>query len=201
VAAPEAGNSTTCGATFIPLFALGIPGSAMAALFAGALMMQGITPGPSILRDPPEIMYTILMLIIFANIFNLVLGKLLIPLYSSLAYLPFYIMVPFLGMLAVFGTYAYQNNPFQVLIMILTGVLGYWMKAFNFPLEPTLVGFILAPMIEADLRRSLLLARGDIRYFVQSPLAVCLFILTIIIIFLLTRQKRPEIPKEIISKR
>jgi len=201
VAAPEAGNSATCGATFIPLFALGIPGSAMAALFAGALMMQGITPGPSILRDTPEIMYTILMLIIFANIFNLVLGKLLIPLYSSLAYLPFYIMVPFLGMLAVFGTYAYQNNPFQVLIMILTGVLGYWMKAFNFPLEPTLVGFILAPMIEADLRRSLLLARGDIRYFVQSPLAVCLFILTIIIIFLLTRQKRPEIPKEIISKR
>jgi len=200
LAAAEAGNSATCGATLIPLFALGIPGSAMAALFAGAFMMQGITPGPSILRDTPQVMYTILMLIIFANIFHLVIAKLLIPLYVSLAYLPFYIMIPFLGIFAIFGTYAYQNSPFQVLIMILAGVLGYWMKAFNFPLEPTLVGFILTPMIEANLRRSLLLARGDIRYFFQSPLAVCLFILIIIITFLLIWQEQKKNPIETISK-
>lgn len=192
LAAAEAGNSATCGATLIPLFALGIPGSTMAALFAGAFMMQGLTPGPSILRDTPQVMYNILMLIILANVFNLVLSLLLIPLYVKLAYLPFYIMAPFLSIFAVFGVYAYQNNLFQVLIMVLAGVLGYWMKAFNFPLAPTLVGFILTPMIESNLRRSLLLARGDNRYFIQSPLAVCLFILIIIITFLLIWQEQKK---------
>jgi len=185
LAAAEAGNSATCGSTFIPLFAFGIPGSLLAALFMSAFMLQGITPGPATFVHQPAMLYTIITLIIFANIFNVGFGRVLIPVYSYLAYLPKKILVPFLGMFAVIGAYAFNNSLFDVFIMGVAGFLGYWLRAYRYPLPPILIGFIVAPLIEDNLRRALSMSGGDVGYLFGSPLAITLYALCALFVVLL----------------
>ena len=185
LAAAESANSATCGATFIPMFAFGIPGAGIAALFMGALMLQGITPGPGLLRDHGDILYAILVMIIIANFFNLIIGYLLTPLYAKIAYLPPYILIPFLGALSTLGVYATRGSTFDVIVMVVSGILGYSMRVFKFPLAPCLIGYLLARMIEANLRRALLIAGGDLIHLFSGPIAILFYIATIIAIILM----------------
>lgn len=193
LSAAEAGNSATSGATFIPLFALGIPGSTMAALFMGAFMMHGITPGPSIFRDNTVLIYAIFTLLILANFVNLIVGRIMTPLYTYLAYLPGRILVPFLAVFSILGVYVYRNNIYDVLIMVALGIIGYWLRAYKIPVTATVIAFILIPLIESNLRRSLLLGGGDFTYLIQSPLANIFFIATIgIVVFFAYKIKKSK---------
>ncbi|MFX0197025.1 MAG: tripartite tricarboxylate transporter permease [Candidatus Hodarchaeota archaeon] len=193
LSAAEAGNSATVGATFIPLFAFGIPGSMIAALFGAAFMMQGYTVGPGLLREQPTFIYTVLLLVIGANFFNLLVCKLLVPVYSYIAYLPGMVLYPFLGMFSVIGVYAYKNSLFDVTVMVLAGVFSCWMRAFNYPLLPVIIGFILAPLFESNLTRSLILSRGQIGFFLQSPIFIVLIALSVLVAILMIFWKSPEI--------
>lgn len=186
VAAAESANSATCGATFIPMFSFGVPGSGIAALFMGAFMLQGITPGPGMLVDHREIMYAIIIMIIIANVFNLLLGRLLTPLYSYFAYLPYSILIPFLGGLCTLGVYATRGSTFDVIVMAAAGSLGYLMRAHKFPLAPCLIGYILARMIEANLRRALLIAQGDFLDLLSGPICIGFYAAILLSIILLT---------------
>lgn len=168
LAAVESGNSASSGANFIPLFTIGIPGSTTAALFLVALLLNGITPGPAVVRDRPEIIFSIFALIIVGNFVCLFLSKFLIPIFTHLAYLPNCILSPFIGILAITGVYCYRNSFSDVVVMFIFGLVGYILQKYEFPLAPIVIGFILVPLMEAELIRGIAIGKASISYFFQS---------------------------------
>lgn len=187
VAAPEAGNSATACATLIPLFAFGIPGSGSAALIGAAFMMQGISPGPTMIDENMNIVYAIFVLLLIGGIFNLLTSKLLLPYYSRIAMLqPRYILPVVLG-LAVLGTYATNNVAFDVWVLLAAGLLGVAMRLLAVPIPPLALGFILGPGLERALRQSLILGHNDLAYLVASPAAIAIYAASAAMLILLFR--------------
>jgi putative tricarboxylic transport membrane protein len=173
IAAAEAGNNATVGPTLVPLLAFGIPGSAVAALIGAALMLQGATPGPRMFELFPTIVYSLFIILLIGNIFNLGIGRIFAFVYAKLGELPAPLLVPVVMMMAVIGAYSYANNPFDVLIMLIFGLLGYFMRLFKVPEAPLVITFLLAPPAEENLRRGLLINEGDwISTLFHSPLAI-----------------------------
>lgn len=194
VAASEAGNSATAGATFIPLFAFGIPGSATAALFGAALIMMGITPGPTMVQSNTGIIMALFIILIYANFFNLGASKLLLPIYSRLAMIQARYVLPIVFALAILGTYAAGNSVKDVWVLLGAGLLGVGLRWFGVPLGPLVLGFIVGPGLEESLRQALMLNRNDWTQLVMSPLALGIYggtILLLIAFWLFTRKSKP----------
>lgn len=192
VAAAEAGNSATSGATFIPLFAFGIPGSATAALFGAAMIMMGITPGPTMIQSNMAIIYALFIILIYANLFNFGISKLLLPVYSRLAMIQPHYVLPIVLALAILGTYAASNSVKDVWMLLAAGVLGVGLRWFGVPLGPLVLGFIVGPGLEQSLRQALMLGRNDWTHLVASPLALGIYLGTLGILagfWLLTRAR------------
>jgi putative tricarboxylic transport membrane protein len=185
VAAPEAGNSATAGASLIPLFAFGIPGSATAALFGAALVMQGISPGPMMIEENKVIIYTLFVIIIYATFINLFLSHGLIPIYAKLSRIRACYLVPTVFALALLGTYASRNSLFDVWILLAAGVLGIFLRKYDFPLGPLVLGFIVGPGAEKALRQALLMGRGEWSFLLKSPIALSFYGLCILSLVLL----------------
>lgn len=175
VAAPEAGNSATCGASLVPLFAFGIPGSATAALIGAALIMQGITPGPQMIQENAPIMYAFFIVLVYASFMNLGFSHLLLPLYARLSMIKTKFLVPVVFMLALIGTYSARNSIFDVWVLLIMGVLGFILRKHKFPLGPLVLAFILGPSTERALRQALVIGRGNILYLFESPIALGLY--------------------------
>ena len=173
IAAAEAGNNATVGPTLIPLLAFGIPGSAVAALIGAALMLQGATPGPRMFELFPTIVYSLFIILLIGNVFNLGIGRIFAFVYAKLGELPAPLLVPIVMLMAVIGAYSYNNNAYDVLIMLCFGMLGYFMRLFKVPEAPLVITFLLAPPAEENLRRGLLINEGDwISTLFHSPLAI-----------------------------
>lgn len=187
LAAAESASSATVGGALMPLFAFGIPGSATAALFAGAFLLHGITPGPSILQRDPDLIYSILLMILLASFINLFISKLLIPVFVRVSFIPVRILLPILFALIMLSIYAYENRLFDVIILLFSGLLGYLLVRYKFPLMPLLLSFMLLPLFEENFRRVLALSRGEISYFFGNPLAVALVALGILLAWLFIR--------------
>lgn len=195
VAAPEAGNSATCGATFIPLFAFGIPGSATAALFGAALIMQGINPGPTMIAENTLIIYTLFVILIYANFINLGFGRLLIPMYAKLSMIRAKYLVPAVFAVALLGTYAAQNSLIDVWVVLVAGILGIALRKNGFPLGPLVLGYIIGPGAERSLRQALLLGKGDWIFLLKSPIAIFLYIASFaFILFVHVTSRKKHIP-------
>jgi len=195
VAAAEAGNSATAGATFIPLFAFGIPGSATAALFGAALIMMGITPGPTMMQSNMAIIYALFIILIYANLANLIISKVLLPVYSRLAMIQPRFVLPIVLGLAILGTYAAGNSVKDVWMLLAAGVLGVGLRWFSVPLGPLVLGFIVGPGLEESLRQALMLGRNDWTHLVTSPLALGIYLGTVALLigfWLFTRSRRPD---------
>lgn len=195
VAAAEAGNSATAGATFIPLFAFGIPGSATAALFGAALIMMGITPGPTMMQSNMDIIYALFIILIYANLANLIISKVLLPVYSRLAMIQPRFVLPIVLGLAILGTYAAGNSVKDVWMLLAAGVLGVSLRWFSVPLGPLVLGFIVGPGLEESLRQALMLGRNDWTHLVTSPLALGIYLGTVALLigfWLFTRSRRPD---------
>lgn len=186
VAAAEAGNSATSGSTLIPLFAFGIPGSATAALFGAAFILMGMTPGPRLIHENTEIIYALFIILIYANLVNLVLAKVLLPLYSKIAMIQSQILLPIVCVLAVFGTFAAGNSAIDVWVLLAAGLLGVVLRSFSFPLAPLILGFIVGPGAERALRQALLIGGGDWTHLVSSPIAIGLYTTAALMIFVFT---------------
>jgi len=173
IAAAESGNNATVGPTLVPLLAFGIPGSAVAALIGAALMLQGATPGPRMFELYPTVVYSLFIILLIGNIFNLGIGRIFAFVYAKLGELPAPLLVPLVMMMAVIGAYSYDNNPYDVLIMLCFGLLGYFMRLFKVPEAPLVITFLLAPPAEENLRRGLLINEGDwVTTLFHSPLAI-----------------------------
>jgi len=193
VAAAEAGNNATVGPTLIPLLAFGIPGSIAAALIGAALMLQGATPSPRMFKLYPEIVYALFMILIVANIFNLGIGRIFGRFYARLGLLPKPLLVPLIFMMATIGSYAYQANPYDVILALLFGLVGYWMGVLEIPTAPLVISFMVTPMMEANMRRALLIGRGQwISALFNSPLAIGLVLATIVLTVISIKLKASE---------
>lgn len=183
VAAAEAGNNATAGPTLVPLLAFGIPGSATAALIGGALLLQGITPSPRMFELHAEVIYALFIILILANVFNLAIGRGFTFFYAKLGSLPKQILVPTIIVLAVIGSFGAQGNPYHVLIMLFFGFVGFGMRKFAIPEAPLVITFLIAPMLEENLRRAMLIGGGDwLPAMFDSPLSITLVALAVLVL-------------------
>lgn len=171
VAASEAGNNGTCGATLIPLLSLGVPGDSITAIILGAFMMHGLTPGPLLFTQERPTLYALYMGIFFSSILMLLSGFFCIKMFSKVANISKRLLFPCVLVLCVYGCYATNNSMFDVLVMFIFGCLGYAFRCWKIPAAPFLIAFILGPLLEDNLRRSLLMSDGSL--FILGRSAVC----------------------------
>ena len=181
VAAPEAANNGSSSGAMVPLMTLGIPSNVNVALLLAALMLHGITPGPMFMKNRPDVFWGVIASMYIGNVMLLVLNLPLIGLFTRISFVPQSLMIPIILFLCLIGVYLVNNNPFDVLIMVFFGLFAYLVKKYRFQVAPFLLGFILGPMIEKSLRRSLILSRGDFGTFFSRPLPTIFICLAFLI--------------------
>lgn len=181
IASPEAANNASVQAAFIPTLSLGIPGDAVMAVLLGALMIHGIEPGPQFISQQSGIFWGLIASFWIGNFLLLVLNIPLIGLWVRIISIPYHYLFPIILALICFGVFSVRNNIVDVYIMLIAGVVGYFMRIFGYPAAPLLLGFILGPMMEEHFRRSLLMARGDFMVFLERPLSAAFLLLTMLI--------------------
>ncbi|MCR9157220.1 MAG: tripartite tricarboxylate transporter permease [Rhodobacteraceae bacterium] len=169
VVVPEAANNAAAQTAFIPTLTLGIPGSTTMALMLGALMIHGITPGPRLISEHPELFWGLIVSFLFGNLFLLILNIPLIGLWVRLLRVPHYYLYPTVVVLICVGVYSIDNSIFDIWMTLAFGVLGYVLRLFRFEPAPLLIGFVLGPMMEEFFRRAMLLSRGDPMVFLERP--------------------------------
>ncbi|MCY3815544.1 MAG: tripartite tricarboxylate transporter permease [Gammaproteobacteria bacterium] len=202
IAAPEAANNAVGGANLIPLLAFGIPGDVAAALILGALLIQGITPGPVAFRDNPAPIYAIFVAMLLANLVNYLVGLGFIPLAKKMVSLPKRLLFPAVLVLASAGAYAMRGSLFDVQLMFVFGLVGWLMAKYRFPSVLLLIGFILTPILERSIRQTLILveaADGWFAFVASRPVLMILLgvlaILTAVVVRQRLMMKRYGLPK------
>lgn len=163
--APEAANNAAVGGAFIPMLTLGIPGDAVTAVIIGALFIHGLKPGPLLLIETPHLFWFTVGNLALANVFLLIFGLTGIKVFTKIVECPKAILIPLIVILSSVGAYAIQNNPVDIYWMLLFGVVGYFLKTYGFQVGPIILGVILGPMMDANYRRAMIGARGDIGTF------------------------------------
>jgi putative tricarboxylic transport membrane protein len=180
IAAPETANNAAANGAMVPLIALGIPGSATTAVILGAFILHGIQPGPLMISQQPVLVYTIFIGLILVNFFILLLSKPFVGVFSKILNVPYSVMGTLIGLLCIIGTYAVRNSMLDVWIMLIFGVLGYFMEKVNFSTAPIVLGIVLGSLAEEELRRSLVISGGDISIFFTRPISLTLLVLAVV---------------------
>jgi len=197
VAAPEAANNAGAQASFIPMLTLGIPSNAVMALMIGAMMIQGIQPGPQVMTDQPALFWGLVVSMWIGNLFLVVLNLPLISVWVKMVSVPYRLLFPAIVVFCGIGVFSVSNSTFDVLLMAGFGLLGYIFRKLDCEPAPLMLSFILGPMIEEFLRRALLLADGDPMVFVQRPISAALLGVCAVVIVIVTlpalRKKREEV--------
>ncbi|HIP77888.1 MAG TPA: C4-dicarboxylate ABC transporter permease, partial [Kiloniellaceae bacterium] len=170
IAGAESGNNAVSGANLIPLLGLGIPGVIEAAILIGAFLIQGLTPGPLIFQEAPDVVYGLYVGLIAANIVLLGAGLFAIRFFTRLAGLRTGLLFPVVFVLAIVGSYAFQQSLFDVGITFFFGIVGYLMVKADIPRTTFLIGFILGPLLEDNFRRAMQLSSGEYDIFLSSSL-------------------------------
>jgi putative tricarboxylic transport membrane protein len=171
ITAPEAANNAAAQTAFVPTLSLGIPGDAVMALMLGALIIHGIQPGPLLMTQQPELFWGLIVSFGIGNIMLMVLNLPMIGLWVAILRIPYSVLYPAILVFISLGVYSVNNNTFDILIVAVIGALGYAMALLKFDAAPLLLGFVLGPLMEENLRRALLLSRGDIATFVDRPIS------------------------------
>lgn len=183
IVASEAANNATVGGALIPLIAMGIPGSVIDAILIGALMIHGITPGPLLFKQEPQLVYGMMSAYFIANIVMFVLMILLAARVAKLIFINRAWILPPIMVLCVLGSYATSNSFFSVWVMFAFGIFGYYLDRWGVPLGPFVLGFVLAPIAETKLRSGLGIHKGDITPLFTSPLSLTFLIFAAILLF------------------
>lgn len=177
IAAPEAGNNGVTGGALVPLLTLGVPGDAVTAILLGALIIQGLQPGPLLFKENANVVYGLFSAMLIGNIVMLILGLAGIRLFSKVVEIPRKIIIPMILSLSIVGSYSMNNNVFDVYVMLLFGVIGYLMEKIKMPTSPIILAVILGPMAESNLRKSLLMYQGSIKFLYTRPITVVFLLL------------------------
>lgn len=192
IAAPEAANNAVTGTSFIPLFTLGIPGSAVASILVGAFTMNGLQVGPTLFRNQSELMYGIMVGLIFCNIIMWVEGTYLQKVFAKIAKVPQPVLVTALTLFCVAGCYAVSNQMFNVYLMMGMGVFFYITTKLNFPLASMILGFILGSLAETNLKNSLVMSEGSWSIFFTRPIVLVILIITVAVTVLTVKPKKAD---------
>lgn len=187
IIASEASNNAVSGGAMIPLLTLGIPGDTVTAILLGALMIQGITPGPMLIEQNYGLVASMLIILIVANLFMLGLGLLASKMFPYIVKTPQPILIPLIIVLCVVGGYANGSSYFDVQILMILGIVGYVLMKYGFPVPPIVLGLVLGPIIEPNFRRALISADMNPLIFFQRPISLTLIILTATILYFLTK--------------
>lgn len=200
VAAPEAANNAGAQTSFIPMLTLGIPSNSVMALMVGAMIIQGIQPGPAVMTEQPALFWGLIVSMWFGNLFLVILNLPLIGLWVRMIMVPYHFLFPAILVFCGVGVFSLNNSQFDVYLMALIGVLGYFSLRLNLEPAPMLLGFIIGPMMEEYLRRALLLSRGDPSVFIERPISATMLGLAIFALVVMAlpmlRKKREEAFKE-----
>ena len=196
VAAPEAANNAGAQTSFIPLLTLGIPPNAVMALMVGAMTIHNIQPGPQVMTSNPELFWGLIASMWLGNLMLVILNLPLIGMWIKLLSVPYRLLFPAIVLFCAIGVYSTNNNTFDIWMVALFGFVGYIFMKLGCEPAPLLLGFILGPMMEENLRRALLLSRGDWSVFVTRPLSGSLLaaalVLLIIVLLPAVKAKRKE---------
>ena len=190
VLAPETSNNAVTGAALIPLLTLGIPGDACMAVFYGALIMQGITPGPSLFTEDKYWVYCIMIGFFIVNLIMWLQGKVFSKAFANVTKVPFCVLVPCIMVFCLLGAYSIRNLFFDVAIMLLFGIIGYFLKKCGFAIPPLAIGLVLGTLTESNLRRTITLSGGhDLSIIFHRPIALIVLIISLLILVLAIVQK------------
>ena len=176
VAAPESANNAYANAAMIPFLSLGIPSSPTIAVLMGAFIINGLTPGPFLFKERPDLVWTVIASFLVGNVILLALNLPLVGLWARLLHVPFRYLAVGVLLFCVIGAYSLQQSVFDVWVMLVFGVIGYAFRKVNLPLAPLVLGLILGPPLERSLRTSLEMSAGDFSIFVTRPLCVVLLL-------------------------
>jgi putative tricarboxylic transport membrane protein len=172
VVASETSNNASIGGALIPLLTLGIPGDTVTAMLLGGLMMQGVIPGPMLFKNNGPLVYSIFGALFVASVMMLLVEFGGIRMFVRLLKIPKNILLSVVLCLCVVGAIASNNRLFDAYAMIAFGLLGYWLTKMRFPLPPLILGFILSPTLETNLRRGMQLSGGDFIPFLTRPISM-----------------------------
>ncbi|ASP21319.1 tripartite tricarboxylate transporter TctA family protein [Antarctobacter heliothermus] len=191
VVASESANNAVVGATFIPTLALGIPGDAVTAILLGALVLQGVSPGPLIFVNSPEIVYTIYFALLGSTLLMGLIGYPAMRMLSLTLRIPKIYLMPCVALVCVAGSYVARNNILDVYVMLGAGILGFIFNRTKVPVAPLLISFIITPSFEEALRQALTRSRGSFEPFMTNPVTLTLVAIVIGLVGLtLWRQKK-----------
>ena len=180
VAAPESANNAGAQTSFIPMLTLGIPSNPVMALMVGAMIIQGIQPGPSVITEQPKLFWGIVASMWIGNLFLIVLNLPLVGLWVRMIMVPYHLLYPAILVFCAIGVFSLNNATFDVYLMALFGILGYLFAKLDCEAAPMLLAFILGPLMEEYLRRAMLLSRGDPTVFVRRPISLTLLVLSVL---------------------
>ncbi|MGX9219622.1 tripartite tricarboxylate transporter permease [Massilia varians] len=196
VAAPEAANNAGAQTSFIPMLTLGIPSNPVMALMIGAMIIQGIQPGPAVMTEQPALFWGLIVSMWFGNLFLVVLNLPMIGLWVKMILVPYHRLYPAILMFCAIGVFSLNNNDFDIWLMALFGLFGYICAKLGAEPAPMLLGYIIGPMMEEYLRRALLLSHSDPMVFLRSPISATMLAMAavalIIVMLPALRKKREE---------
>lgn len=195
VAGPESANNSATSGGFIPLFSLGIPANVIMALLLGSLMIHGVRPGPLLLTEHPEVFWGTVASMYVGNVMLLALNLPLIGIWVKILKIPYRILFPLILLFCLIGAYSVSTNVFDIFVLLFFGVAGYFLRKLDYEPAPLVLAFVLGPMLEQNLRQSLLLSDGRLSVFLTRPLSlgsllICLLLLLSAILPSLQRKRR-----------
>ena len=197
VAGPESANNAAAQTSFIPMLTLGIPSNAVMALMVGAMIIQGIEPGPEVMSKRPELFWGMVASMWVGNLMLVIINLPLIGIWVSLLRVPYRLMYPAILIFCCIGVYSLNNSSFEVLLAAGFGLLGFALIQWGFEMTPLLLGFVLGPLMEENLRRAMRYAQGDPMVFIERPLSgglVAASVLLLVIVLLpMVRRRREEV--------
>lgn len=183
VIAPTSANNAALGGTWIPALVFGIPGDTITAIVLGAMLMYGLKPGPLIFEENPEIITSVFSIAFISQILLVIIGLIGIKIYGKLLKIPQNIVIVFVLIFSIVGSYAIRSSFFDIYVMLFFGLLGYIFDNLNVPLPPLILGIILGPMVEDNLRTGLIKTGGDLRPFLTRPISFVIFLLLVFLLF------------------
>lgn len=200
IVASESANNATIGGALVPLLTLGIPGDTATALLLGGLTIHGLNPGPLLFEKQADLVYGIFAICIIANLIMLLVEYGGIKVFARILMVPKYILMPIIMVLCVVGAFGLNSRIFDVWAILIFGILAYVLERLEFPLTPIILGFILGPMIETNMRRGLIASKGSYLPFITSPISACFLAISVLVIILSVikeiRAKRTKAAKE-----
>ena len=182
VAAPETANNAGAQTSFIPLLTLGIPSNAVIALMAGAMMIHGITPGPSVMTQKPDMFWGLIASMLIGNLMLLVINLPLVGMWVKLLKIPYRLFYPMILVFMCIGVYTTSNSGFDVLLLVVFGFVSYLFIKWKCEPAPLLLAFVLEPIIEQNFKRALQISYGDSMIFFKKPISLGLLIMGALIL-------------------